>query len=150
MKEFNQICKEFEQLDVLNYSAILAEKSVKILPALKEITQDGVTGAAIYATFILGAIAADGKLSEEEYLLSYPLLRVFFGEAVNYEEIKYAVKRLKTESNELKDSVDAMVDILGMIDEDLKSDIITVCMMICAIDGKISLKEKRWIKQLIR
>lgn len=149
MKEFNQICKEFEQLDVLSYGAILAEKSAKILPTLKNITQDGATGAAIYATFILGAIAADGKLSEEEYLLVYPLLSAFFGESVNYEEVKYAVKLLKPESKELKNSVDAMVDILGKIDEELKNDIIIVCMMICAIDGKISQKEKRWIKQLI-
>ena len=132
MKEFNQICKEFEQLDVLSYGAILAEKSAKILPALKNITQDGATGAAIYAT-----------------LLVYPLLSAFFGESVNYEEVKYAVKLLKPESKELKNSVDAMVDILGKIDEELKNDIIIVCMMICAIDGKISQKEKRWIKQLI-
>lgn len=150
MKKFNQICKEFENMDVLSYGAVLAEKSIKILPALKNITQDGATGSAVYATFILGAIAADGKLSEEEYLLSYPLLRVFFGDSVNYDEIKYAVKMLKSESAELKNSVDAMVDILGRIDEDLKSDIIIVCMMICAIDGKISFKEKRWIKQLIQ
>ena len=29
MKEFNRLCKEFEQLDVLSYSLILAEKSLK-------------------------------------------------------------------------------------------------------------------------
>ena len=43
-----------------------------------------------------------------------------------------------------------MVDILGELDDELKDDIVIVCMMICAIDGKISLKEKNWIKQLIK
>ena len=28
--------------------------------------------------------------------------------------------------------------------------IIIVCLMVCAIDGKISGKEKKWIKQLAR
>ena len=150
MKEFNQICKEFEQLDILSYGAILADKSLKILPALKEISNDGLTGAAIYATFILGAIVADGKVSEEEYALCYPLLRAFFGESVNYDDVKSAAKLLKPESRELKKCLDGMVDLLGQMSEELKNDIIIVCMMICAIDGKISLKEKNWIKQLIK
>ena len=77
MREFNLICKEFEQLDSLSYGVILAKKSAKILPALKNITKDGLTGAAIYSTFILGAIVADGRISEEEYALCYPLLRAF-------------------------------------------------------------------------
>ncbi len=149
MSNFNQICKEFEQLDVSNYGVILAEKSLKILPALKKISNDGLTGASVYATFILEAIVADGKVSEEEYLLCYPLLRVFFGEEINYEYVKNTAKLLKPQSRELKKCVDGMVDLLGQISEDLKNDVIVVCMMICAVDGKISLKEKNWIKQLI-
>ncbi|MCX4287206.1 MAG: TerB family tellurite resistance protein [Clostridia bacterium] len=150
MREFNLICKEFEQLDSLSYGVILAKKSAKILPALKNITKDGLTGAAIYSTFILGAIVADGRISEEEYALCYPLLRAFFGEEIDYNDVKKAVKLLKTESTELKRNVDEMVDILGELDDELKDDIVIVCMMICAIDGKISLKEKNWIKQLIK
>lgn len=150
MREFNLICKEFEQLDSLSYGVILAKKSAKILPALKNITKDGLTGAAIYSTFILGAIVADRRISEEEYALCYPLLRAFFGEEIDYNDVKKAVKLLKTESTELKRNVDEMVDILGELDDELKDDIVIVCMMICAIDGKISLKEKNWIKQLIK
>lgn len=149
MKDFNQLCKEFEQLDTLNYSALLAEKSLKLLPALSKITSDGLTGIAMYATFILGAIVADGKVSEEEYLLCYPLLHEFFGDNVDYNDVKRAAKSLKPESKDLKKCVNALIDALGETDEELKSDAIIVCMMICAIDGKISLKEKNWIKQLI-
>ena len=43
-----------------------------------------------------------------------------------------------------------MVDILGMVSVELKTDIILVCLMVCAIDGHVSRKEKKWIKQLIR
>ena len=150
MKEFDMLCKEAESLDVLDYGAILTEKSMKILPALKEIMEDGLTGAAVYATFIIGSVVADGKLSEEEYLLIYPLLHDFFGDEVNYEDCKKAVRKMKPESRELKDAVDEMVDVLGRLSEDLKNDIITVCLLICSIDGKVSAKEKAWIKQLIR
>ena len=59
MSEFNKICKEFEKLDVLSYVALLGIKSKRILPALIDITQDGETGVEIFASFIIGAIAAD-------------------------------------------------------------------------------------------
>ena len=80
MKDFNRLCKEFEELDALSYGVILGEKSLKVIPALSKITESGVDGATIFATYILGAIAADGRLSEEEYVLCYPLLHAFFGE----------------------------------------------------------------------
>ena len=28
--------------------------------------------------------------------------------------------------------------------------LLVVCLLVCAIDGKVSAKEKKWIKQLIR
>ena len=150
MKEFDAICKELENLDVISYGAILAEKSVKILPALSAITESKLDGVATFATFILGAIAADGRLSEEEYLICEPLLHIFFGDAIDYSVCKSAIKLLRPETRELKKTVDDMVDVLGLVSDELKADIILVCMMICAVDGKISLKEKRWIKQLIK
>lgn len=149
MKEFNKLCKEFEEMDVLSYSAILGAKSLKVIPALSAITDDGLDGVTIYATFVLGAIAADGRLSEEEYALCYPLLYAFFGEEVNYDDCKKAVRLLKPESRELKKALKEMVDVFGQLSEELKEDIIIICMMICAIDGKISLKEKNWIKKLM-
>lgn len=136
-------------MDVLTYSSVLAEKSIKILPALKEITEDGIESTAIFATFIMGSIVADGKINEDEYLLLYPMLYTFFGNSVDYEDCKKIAKEFKQEGKELKQYVNYIVDILGLISEELKEDIIVVCLLICAIDGNISVKEKNWIKQLI-
>lgn len=149
MKEFNELCKEFEEMDVLSYGACLAAKSIQIVPALATIMEDGMSGVSVFATFILGAIAADGRLSEEEYALCYPLLHAFFGEKLDYEVCKRAVRYLRPESRELKKAAKEMIRVFGEVSEELKDDIILVCMMICAIDGKISLKEKNWIKKLI-
>lgn len=150
MKDFNTLCKEFEEMDVLSYSVILSKRSLKVIPALSAITDDGLDGVTIFATFVMGAIAADGKLSEEEYILLYPILHTFFGNSVNYEECKKAVRLLKPESRELKKAVNEMVDVFGQLSDELKEDIVLICMMICAIDGKISLKEKNWIKKLLK
>ena len=149
MKEFNLLCKEAEEIDLFTYNAVLAQKSLRILPALRAITEDGLSGAAIYASFILGAVAADGRLSEEEYLLLYPMLRAFFGDDVDYESVKKAFSKAGPERRALKKSVKEMVKVFGELDEDLRDDVVTVCLLITAIDGKVSLKEKAWIKQMI-
>ena len=150
MKEFSKLCKEFEEMDVLSYSMILGKKALKVIPTLSAITDDGLNGVMIFATFVMGAIAADGILSEEEYMICYPLLYAFFGDEVNYDECKKAVRLLKPESRELKKAVKEMVDVFGQLSDELKEDIIIIFMLICSIDGKISLKEKNWIKKLLK
>ncbi len=150
MKDFDLLCKEFEEMDGETYTALLAEKAATLVPALSLITQDGLGGLAVFSAFVFGAIAADGRLSEEEYTLISPLLHAFFGDAIDYEACKKEMRGLHAEAKELKKSVDDMADILGLLSDDLKNDLILVCLMICAIDGKVSFKEKQWIKQLIK
>ena len=149
MKEFNKLCKEFEEMDAMSYNLVLDELASRIIPALQVITNDGITGEITFARFLLGAVVSDGKLSEEEYLFMEPMLLRFFGNDVDFEYCKALIKENKTAGKDLKNEVDQMVDVLGLLSEDLKNDIVTVCLMVCAVDGKVSLKEKRWIKQLI-
>ncbi len=150
MKNFDELCKTFEAMDAQTYTALLVEKSATVLPALALVTGGIAEGAATFATFILGAIAADGKLAEEEYVLCEPFFRAFFGDKADFETCRKTAALLKPESRELKKCVNDMTDLLGRLSDDLKDDLVLICMMICAIDGKISLKEKLWIKQLIK
>ena len=149
MKAFNELCKEMEGLSNAAYNAILADKSLRILPALSDIADGAINGAVIFSTFILSAIAADGRVTEEEYDLCEPLLKAFFGDSIDYQSCKATIKTMNSGSRMVKKAVSDMVNVLGYLSEDLKNDVIFVCMIICAVDGKISSKEKRWLKQLI-
>ena len=80
-----------------------------------------------------------------------PAFEKLAGKEVSYEDavaIFNAAGLDKAKDN--RNVVDEMVDILGMISLDLKRDVIIVCLLVCAVDGKISRKEKKWIKQLMR
>jgi uncharacterized tellurite resistance protein B-like protein len=150
MFEFEKLCKEVEKLDPAEYTAIITAKTLKILPAIRALSTDGFDCAETMLTFLVASVYADGKLDEAEYQLLLPMLKAFFGENVDYDYAKKVVKAFGPEGKELKKVVNQMVDLIGEVDEDLKADIIMVCLLICAIDGKISLKEKRYIKQLIK
>ncbi|MCR5732138.1 MAG: hypothetical protein K6G51_04295 [Sphaerochaetaceae bacterium] len=150
MFEFDKLCKEIEKIPFDEYAAILTVKTAQVLPALESITINGISGIEIFGSFILASIVADGKLSEEEYLLLYPSMQLFFQDSLRYEDCKEVVKKAAPEVRELKKIVNEMVDVIGMLSEELKSDIITISLLICAVDGKISFKEKQYIKQLIK
>lgn len=150
MKEFNELCREFEEMDAATYTIMLAEKSKTIVPALSAITEDGLEGLSLFATFIVGAVVSDGRLSVEEFAITFPLFKLFFGDEISYSDCDYIVRKMRAEERELKRYVDDMVDVFGELSDDLKTDIVLVCLMICAIDGKVSQKEKRWIKQLLK
>ncbi len=151
MFEFNKLCKAVEELDPAVYNQVITEKSAAIIAALSAITESGKDGVTIYFSFILTSIAADGKLDESEYQMLRPMLEKAMGREITYEDAKKTfVEAGLDKPKEYKKVVDQMVDMLGMVSMDLKRDIIIVCMLVCAVDGKISSKEKRWIKQLIR
>lgn len=69
MFEFNKILKDYEQLGAIERGLMLTEKSVGILARLAELNIDGIDPVETLASFIVGSVAADGKLHEKEYLL---------------------------------------------------------------------------------
>ena len=48
-----------------------------------------------------------------------------------------------------RDTMDGIADMLGEVSPKLKDDLVLLCMMVCAVDGEISSKERDWIRQLI-
>ena len=150
MKDFNELCGSVEELSPLEYAAVLGRTSLKIMPAIRAFSEDGRTCAEVLAAFVIASVYADGKLDESEYLLMVPLLKAFFGEDFDFEDAKKLAKEWRKEGRAVKKEVDYLVDFLGTLSEELKGDIIFACLLMCAVDGKVSLKEKAYIRQLMR
>ena len=150
MKDFNELCRSVEELSPLEYAAVLGRTSLKIMPAIRAFSEDGRTCAEVLAAFVIASVYADGKLDESEYLLMAPLLKAFFGEDFDFEDAKKLAKEWRKEGRAVKKEVDYLVDFLGTLSEELKGDIIFACLLMCAVDGKVSLKEKSYLRQLMR
>ena len=150
MKDFNELCRSVEELSPLEYAAVLGRTSLKIMPAIRAFSEDGRTCAEVLAAFVIASVYADGKLDESEYLLMAPLLKAFFGEDFDFEDAKKLAKEWRKEGRAVKKEVDYLVDFLGTLSEELKGDIIFACLLMCAVNGKVSLKEKSYIRQLMR
>lgn len=149
MKQLNDLCKELEELDPVSYELLLQKKSIEIIPKLVEINGSEDKVLEDLYIFILASIMADGKITIEEYLPSESLLKSFFGQSFSLDKAKKYLKGMKDQTKELKDRADLIIDEYGKLDSELKNDLCLVCMLICAVDGKISNKEKKWLQQLI-
>ena len=132
MTEFYELCKEAEDIDFETRCAILRGKSEELLPLLSEKSVDGESGEDILSTFLISAMAADGRLSQEEYEL-----------------LQKAVGSMKKEAREMKKISEKMIEVLSEFSDELRKEIVLVILMICASDGKVSLSEKLWIQKLL-
>ena len=135
MFEFAKVMKQYENMSAVERGLVITEKSVKILAALSTYDIDGIDPVETLAAFVMGSVVADGKVHEKEYLLIYPALVKTFGADFDFATIKKYTEELSK--------------ILGMLDEDLQADIVILCLCIMTVDGKVSLKERNYVKRLM-
>ena len=104
----------------------------------------------IFAAFIIASVYADGTLDAAEYMLLLPHLRDAFGEGFGFEEVKAVIETSKKEGKAVLDFADALCDWFGVLSEELKDELVLLSLLLCAVDGKVSKKERKYIKRLIR
>jgi len=150
MSSFDTLCKNIEEMDPDKFAQLFNEKSVDVIAKLATLTADGRDGLSIYMEFILASVSADGKLSANEYLLLKPIFDQLAEKDTTYEDGVSMFNAMGlNKPGAYQKVMDLMVDIFGMLDEKLKDDIVLICLLVCAIDGEVTEKEKDWIKKLI-
>ena len=149
MFEFLKLCNEYEKMTTLERGAVLAAKSAKVLAKLHLLDIPGIDPVETLASFIIGSVVADGKLHEKEYLLIYPALVKVFGSDFDYESIKKEFEADKDGRKDIARYTTDLLRVLGTVDETLYEDVIILCLCVVTIDGKVSLREKNYVKRLI-
>lgn len=149
MFEFKKLCNTLEELNPIERGVILAEKSVSVMKGLNclEIPLNPVE---TLVTFIIGSVVSDGSINEKDYLYIYPSLVKAFGNDFDFISAKQAIGLAKDIKKEITKYTKEMISIISVCDEELATDIISLCLLITSVDGKISLKEKRYIRQLCK
>lgn len=150
MFEFLKLCNDFEKMSTLERGVLLAGKSAKVFAKLKALNIDGIDPVNTLAAYILGSVTADGVINEREYLLIYPALVKVFGDDFDFNSVKKAFKGDKEGKTAVKRYTKNLLTILSLVDEEIKEDIISLCLCVVTVDGKISLKERLYIRNLIK
>ena len=149
MFEFKKLCNELEALNPVERGVILAEKSVSVMKGLSGL-EIPLNPVRTLVTFIIGSVASDGSINEKDYLYIYPSLVKAFGNDFDFISAKQAIGLAKDIKKEIMKYTKEMISIINACDEALATDVISLCLLITSVDGKISLKEKRYIRQLCK
>ncbi len=148
MFEFKKLCDSFEKMSSVERGLLLTEKSVTILAKLHCLSIPGIDPVSVFAGFLVGSVVSDGKINEKEYLIIYPTLVRVFGDEFDLSSIKASFCDDKNVRKVISDYTENMIRILELWDDELKWDLITLCLCIVTIDEKVSFKEKRYIRRL--
>lgn len=148
MFEYIEKCKKFEKLSTFERFALLANKSLIVTNNLSKLGFNVNESLSLIATFILGSIVSDGEVNEKEYLLMYPALLRTFGDNFDFDSIKEAFKNDFKTRKELKNYLKDILSLLNSVSNELKEDIVDICFAIVTIDGKLSLKERIYMRKL--
>lgn len=136
MFEFKKLCNELEALNPVERGVILAEKSVSVIKGLSglNIPLDPVK---TLVTFIIGSVVSDNSINEKDYLYIYPSLVKAFGNDFDFISAKQAIGLAKDIKKEITKYTKEMISIISVCDEELATDIISLCLLITSVDGKI-------------
>ena len=150
MSNFDALCKVLEDMDNDTFNDIVNQKSADVIKALIGITEDSLSGVSVFADFIICAVAADGELTEKEYLFLKPSLDLIMQRDTTFEDAqKLFCDEGLDKPKDYKRAMDRMVDVIGRVSPELKDDIVLLCLMVCAVDGEVTEEEKDWIRSLI-
>ena len=141
MFDFDKMCRKYEALSFEELKEIAANEVQIFLPALDALEGDGTD---TFFLFVATACGADGKLD----LAEYELFEELTGISMAYEDAVEIVEEAKSEDSQ--EVIDYIVDLLGVLDEDIKYSMVIFCLAFCAANGKIDWKEKRFIRKLLK
>lgn len=150
MFDFAKLCREYQNLSPVEKGAMLTEKAVKTFAGLSLLDIEGLDPKQTLAAFVIGSVVSDGVIDEREYLLMYPSLVRAFGDDFDFASVKQSFEGDKEGRKLVGKYTEEMMKIISAVDDDLRCDIISLCLLIATVDGRISLKERRYIKKLIR
>ncbi len=150
MLEVKKISAEFEKLTVAERTALLMESSVSVLAKLHLAEIPGVDPVSTLVGFILGSTLADGEINEREYLLIYPSLVRTFGSDFDFASVKESFKKDKNGKKMVKQYTQNLAKVIATFDEDVIADVITLCLCVLSVDGKVTLRERNYLRQLLK
>lgn len=148
---FDELCAIFEKYTPEQCQAELVNRTNAILPVLmSNNAPDKVTFAIdIYVRYMLNTLFADGEFNNREYEIIAPWLKAFTGRDWSFIDCAKLIVSMGSGSEEQKTFFDNLVDSFGFVSPEIKGELVSLALLLCGADGKITDNEKVWIARLL-
>ena len=149
MFDLEAICTEVEKMDPVTYTRVIGEKRESVIKGITAVVGDAEQASTMLTMLVFGAVLSDGKFDEKEFGLTKPLIEEIAEQEVTYEEELEFMTAIKAERKSTNPLLVSLVEMFGLASDELKSDVVELCLLVCAADGKITKREKNWLAKLV-
>lgn len=149
MIELEKLCTMVDRATDAQRKDMIDESMARLVPVLKSFSLAYDDIFTVFASFMITAAYADGKIDEREYRLIHPIIQGIFGDYIDFNTAKEVVDEYAADNDSLKRNARKIINMLGQNSRQAQIDAVTVCLGVCAIDNDISAKEKAFLSELL-
>ena len=150
MKTVEQLIAQYQSLSPEEKMLAFNQYTMTAINSCIQYEDDYEAATLALGTLTYAAIIADDRISDEELLLLYTGMKVTLGEQADLEKCKQLAQETLKCKDDIKEAARLFAeDYLALWEDDDKEDVILLCIALCAMDGVISDKEIRWLKELV-
>ncbi len=144
-----ELDKTFDLVSSLSRKEILDKCLDTLTVLIKRLNSDQFGALSV---FMYACVAADGKLTREEYVFTEPVLKMMLNDQnLTYEKASGFIASLGVgQSADLQSkAINVAKGLLGRLDSDTGTLMLLAGVYLCACDGHISYDEKAFIRKVI-
>lgn len=150
MSDYDKIFEKVNSMPPEERSSHFCEESLGVLNSLNHFTIDMNESCSIFMNYMFVCAAIDGKFHVKEFELLKPLINMVVGKESTYDIAAKMYREIISADNGGKKAVREMIELLDEVKSELSSNMIELAYILCASDGRVCFREKKFIKQLIR
>ncbi len=134
--------------ETINRRLFIINKSPSLLKLIQSIEVNDFDPLSSFVGFIIGSFVKNNYLNEQEYIQSYPSLITVFKHNDCLKRIKQNYMINNHKESVVKKYQIEMKKIFSLIDAKTKQDIIFLFLSIIMKNGKISIRDRKYLDSL--
>lgn len=125
-------------------------KGINVIPnengaEVNTVTKNGVD---VLAETLISTTVVGDKIDEREYMLIYPALIKVFGYEYDLNGIKKNIDEALQNGYSIANRADDITAVAEKLDKDLIDDTVALCLSVVAVNGKLPLKKRLYMRRL--
>ena len=142
-QKWHEVCK----LDPSSYLSIFQFKSDMIIFTTRDTYVDDINGLTLYVKLLFQTLNFNYAFNKEVYDKYKDLLSAAIGYEISFEEAERLASNGRRENRELNEFVDDVKRMFRKIPNEIKEDIILLCLILGCVDKRPSYKVRTFLNR---
>ena len=142
-KKWHELCN----ISPESYLPVFKFKSEMIVIVTRDTWVDDLNGLSLYIKLLFQTLNFNYAFSREVYEQYKDLLSVAVGYEISFEESERIASLARRENRELNEFVENVNRMFRKIPEDIKEDIITICLLLGSINQRPTYKVRTFLSR---